>query len=119
MTSLPIVNETTMVSIEQWKGAPLPFTLEDLVSEAPQALPATLTMVITPNGGSTITLTVGSGISLATNGATANGIATVQLSEAQSNLLKEGPYNPFVVTTGAPGTRTLFIAGIITGRSHT
>ncbi len=92
------VNETPSSPkyVEIYRGAPEPFIFRRLFNGVYKSFDSSLTCVVTPPSGTPFTLSVGAGITLSTYNSVASAMVTLQLSEAQSNLLPKGSLSNFV-----------------------
>lgn len=64
----------------------------------------------------TVTLTVGDGITLSTDEAVADSRATIQLTVAQSRTLPEGPLTPYEIQRTTEGREEVFLMGNLVGQ---
>lgn len=64
---------------------------------------------------STVTLGVGSGITLSTDETVADARATIQLTVAQSRILPEGPLTPYEIQRTTEGREEVFLSGTLIG----
>jgi len=67
------------------------------------------------NGGNTVTLGVGTGITLSDDEAVTNARATVQLTVAQSRLIPEGPLTHYEVQRDIDGREQVILMGNLIG----
>jgi hypothetical protein len=69
---------------------------------------------ITQSGG-TVTLGVGTGITLSTDEAVAESRATIQLTKAQSRTIPEGPLTRYEIQRTTSGREEVFLMGMLIG----
>jgi hypothetical protein len=112
-----IVNETEIVDIEVFRGAPLPFTVWREIDGVIQAIHASIRLdAFMPNGDVLFTLIVGGGITLADYLSVVNGAAIFQFPTIDSDLLPINSSLNYRITTNPGGGPQVFIHGKLLGR---
>jgi hypothetical protein len=96
------------------RGAPDPIIIRYRAGSTLVALDSSLTFTfVYPDG--TVTLGVGTGITLSTDEGIANGRATVQLTVAQSRLIPVGPLTRYEVQRLNGGLQDVILMGRLVG----
>ncbi len=111
-----IINRQPPVTIAVWPGAPIPILLRRYQkatdgSKVYQSFASTVSFRAVAESGDLFTLTVGSGITLSDHDGVTNGLATIQMTEAQSNQVLAATKPWYEVVQGVSGSRTGIIKG--------
>lgn len=111
---MAVSNQTPRRDFEIHRGAPQPIVIQKRVSGTLQAFDSSLRFRAF-YGSTTINLTVGSGITLASAESVSNARATITISETQSRLVPDGSLMVYEIEMGSPGAETPVLMGRLIG----
>lgn len=109
-----LANDTASHDFVIHRGAPRPLRISHRIDGVLQELASTLRFRCNTRG-TTIDLTVGSGITLTDSEGIANAEAVIALTVAQSRTIPAGKVTTYEITDGAVAEQPLFI-GYLIGR---